>query len=87
MSSYIRCPECSRCIGKYANFIEKAKQAIYNEEVFGENKAYANYDPEKMCFSPNISPSLEHLFDAVGIINRCCRMHIVTKTHFDRMYK
>jgi hypothetical protein len=87
MATFIRCPECSFCVGKYAEFFECAKQAIYSDAVFGDKSKYANYDPEKMVFNPNITISLEHLFDALKIKNRCCRMHMVAKTEFDKIYK
>lgn len=85
MAAYIRCPECAFCIGKYAKFFDKAKQALYKEHI--ENSSYKDYDPEKMVFNPEITPSLENLFDELGIKNRCCRMHLVTKTEFDKIYK
>lgn len=87
MAAYIRCPECQFCIGKYADFVDKARQAIYDDHVFGKTSEYADYDPEKMVFNPSIAPSLETLFDAIGIENRCCRMHLVAKVEFDKMYK
>jgi DNA-directed RNA polymerase subunit N (RpoN/RPB10) len=87
MAAFIRCPECSFCIGKYMEFIEHAKESIYEDKVFGSNSQFSNYDPEKMVFNPDIIPSLENLFNAVGIINRCCRMHIVSKTEFSKIYK
>jgi len=86
MPTFIRCPECGFCIGKYIEFIDKAKQAVYEEKVFS-SKEFSSYDPEKMGFNALITPSLEPLFDAVGIENRCCRMHIVSKTGFDKLYR
>lgn len=76
---YIRCPECSFVIGSYAEFIEKAKHAYYKEELF-ENKNHSNITPDKMFFNNDLSPSIEFIFDAVGIKNRCCRMHLNNKT-------
>ena len=87
MAAYIRCPECAFCIGKYAEFVDKARQAIYNEAVFNKTSEYADYDPEKMVFNPSVTPSLEPLFEAIGIKNRCCRMHLIAKTEFDKIYK
>jgi len=87
MATFIRCPECAFCIGPYAEFVEQAKQAIYASHVFGSKSQYTKYDPEKMSFDPSIAPSLEKLFDAIELKNRCCRMHIVAKTEFDKIYK
>jgi len=87
MASCIRCPECCFCIGKLSDFVTLAKNAIYQESIFSENSKHANYDPEKMCFNPSITPSLEKIFDALNIKHRCCRMRLVAKTHFDRIYK
>lgn len=87
MATYIRCPECAFCIGMYAEYIDRAKQAIYDDVIFGNKSQYANYNPEKMTFNSSIAPSLQHLFEAVGINNRCCRMHLVAKTEFDKIYK
>jgi hypothetical protein len=87
MATYIRCPECSFCIGKYADFVDRAKQAIYNDAIFRSNSKYAEYDPEKMVFNPQIVPSLEIVWNALNIKNRCCRQHLLSKTEFDKMYK
>lgn len=89
MASYIRCPECGFCIGKYAEFIDKARQAINEETIFSSKSQYANYDPEKMIFNSAITPSLEVVFDSVGINiqNRCCRTHLTGNTPFDKAYK
>jgi DNA-directed RNA polymerase subunit N (RpoN/RPB10) len=87
MSSFIRCPECGFCIGKYTEFINKAKDAIYEKEVFGPDSKYSSYSPDKMVFDPSITPSLEPLFEALNIKNRCCRMHSVTRTDFAQIYK
>lgn len=87
MSSFIRCPECGFTIGKYAEFINKAKESIYQEKVFGSNSKYKSYHPEKVVFNPEITPSIEDLFDALNIKNRCCRMHSISGTDFNKIYK
>jgi len=87
MSAFIRCPECSFCIGKYAEFISKAKEAVYAKEVFGPGSKYSSYSPDKMVFDPSITPSLEPLFEALKLKNRCCRMHSVSGTNFAQIYK
>ena len=87
MATYIRCPECAFCIGVYAEYVDEARKAIYDDAIFGEKSKFANYNPEKMVFNSAITPSLEQLFEALGIKNRCCRMHLVAKTEFDTIYK
>ena len=87
MAAFIRCPECSFCIGAYADFVSKAKQSIYASTIFSDESKFSEYYPSEIVFNPKITPSLESLFDAVGIKNRCCRMHIVAVTEFDKMYK
>jgi DNA-directed RNA polymerase subunit N (RpoN/RPB10) len=87
MPTFIRCPECGNNIGAYQQFIDAAKAAIYAEKVFNSKTNHSNYDPEKMIFDPSITPSLEPLFNAIGLKLRCCRMHSVTKVDFDKMYK
>jgi len=87
MAAYIRCPECQFCIGAYAEFIDKARQAIFNDAIYNKNSPYANFDPEKMVFNPSITPSSEPLFEAIKLKNRCCRMHAVTPVKFDKMFK
>lgn len=84
MATFIRCPECAKCIGKYYDFIQAAKNA-YNEELIEER--YKDYDPEKIVFNPSVTPSLKDIFDAIGITNRCCKMHLVTVERFDNLYK
>jgi len=86
MTTFIRCPECGFCIGKYIDFIDEAKQALYDEMIFN-NKKYKDYNVEKIAFANNITPSLEPLFDALDIHNRCCRMHIIAKTSFNSIYR
>jgi hypothetical protein len=39
-----------------------------------------------MVFNPNITPSLEIIFDALNINLRCCRTHIFAKSDFDEKY-
>lgn len=87
MPTFIRCPECGFHIGAYQEFIDSARSSIYNEKVFNSNNKFAKYDPEKMVFNPSITPSLEPLFNAIGLKNRCCRMHTTTKVDFSKMYK
>ncbi len=87
MSEFIRCPECSFCIGLYSEFVEKAKQAIYASVLFNEKSQYKDYDPDKMAFNSSIMPDLEPLFTSLNIKNRCCRMHLTTKNNFDKLYK
>ena len=78
MTSYIRCPSCAFCIGPYYEFVDHARQSLY--------KKLPNNDPEKFVFN-NLTPSLEPIFEAIGIKNRCCRMHLLSRTEFDRIYK
>lgn len=87
MANYIRCPECSFCLGMYFEFVECAKEALYQDVIFGKDSQYREYDPDNIYFNSNITPSLEHIFDAIGVKRRCCRMHLVTKTDFDKRYK
>lgn len=88
MASFLRCPECGFTLMYYSDFIEQAKLAVYHDAIFSNKSKYSNYDPEKMCFNPNITPSLEKVFDVLPVFNRrCCRMRSVTKKHFDTMYK
>ncbi len=87
MTSYIRCPECAKCIGIYAEFVTKAKNAIYDNEIFNDKSKEKNYDPEKIVFNSNITPNLENIFDLLQITNRCCRIHLMSSTEFDKIYK
>lgn len=86
MSTYIRCPECSFCIGLYSEFVDNACRVMVKKHIY-ENKQYNDYDPEKIVFKPSITPNLEPLFNALEIKNRCCRMHLIAKTEFDKIYK
>lgn len=87
MASYIRCPSCGFCIGKYTTFVDLAKQTILNDSIFNGKSEYKDYDPEKIMLNPNITPNLENLFNMIGIKNRCCRMHIISGAKFDKTYK
>ena len=77
MASFILCPECGFCIGKYADFVENAKQSLYREQAYGDDAKYADYSPDKVVFDPSITPPLQGVFDALHIKNRCCRMHML----------
>jgi DNA-directed RNA polymerase subunit N (RpoN/RPB10) len=85
MATYIRCPECGNYLGPYIKYFDVAKKALYEEKIFKSGK-YANYAPDKMVFNPNITPSLEIIFDALNINLRCCRTHIFAKSDFDEKY-
>lgn len=87
MASFVRCPSCSFVIGMYMRYVNLAKQAINEEAIYGEKSKYSEYDPEKISFNPDITPSMEKLFDALNIKKRCCRMHLLTVTEFDTYYK
>ena len=87
MAAFIRCPSCAFCIGKYSDFFDRARQALYQEKVFGKDSTVVNYDPEKLMLNPGTVPPLEPIFDALGIKNMCCRMRLTGKTDFDRTYK
>jgi hypothetical protein len=87
MNQFIRCPSCKFCFGPYIEFFDKAKTSLYEDVVFGPKSEYKDYDPEKLTLNPGSVPSLEELFDALEIKNRCCRMRISNKMEFDKMYK
>ena len=78
MSAYKRCPECGYYLAKFTIFFTEAKKVLYN-------KTYNNsqIDPEKIILKKNKLPPLEIIFDALEIKNRCCRMHIFTKSNID----
>jgi hypothetical protein len=68
-------------------FFDEAKRAIFEEKVFGGDSKVSDFDPEKIALNPDNIPTLEIVFDAMQIKNRCCRMRLLTKTDFDRAYK
>ncbi len=87
MTQFIRCPSCSFCLAPYIEFFDKAREAKYQEEVFGDQSALKDYDPEKLALNPGSSASLEDIFNALKIQNRCCRMRMLSKMEFDKLYK
>ncbi len=84
MSTFIRCPHCAMCIGVFYDFFQEARR-IYTEEL--TDTKYKDYDPEKLIFNHSITPPLEDILDAIGIKNRCCRMHLISVERFDKLYK
>ncbi len=86
MTQFIRCPSCAFCIAPYVEFFDKAKEATYLENVFN-NAELKNHDPEKLALNPGTSADLKNIFDALDIKNRCCRMRILSKMEFDKLYK
>lgn len=87
MSQFIRCPSCGFCIGEYAEAVDIAKQVLYQKEVFGEGAKFQGFDPDKLMFKPGACPTLEKIFDELGIVNMCCRMRLVTCINLDKTYK
>ncbi len=87
MTQFIRCPSCSFCFAPYIEFFDKARQVKFKEEVFGKDSQFKEYDPEKLALNPGSSGSLKEIFDALGINNRCCRMRMLAKMEFDKLYK
>lgn len=81
MSYYLRCPECSYTLCRYKMFFDLAKQAFYNKEI-----KYKTYSPDKLIFTNDII-ELDFIFNACGIRNRCCRMHLMNVAEFDKSYK
>jgi DNA-directed RNA polymerase subunit N (RpoN/RPB10) len=62
-------------IGIYNEYFQVARNS-YNKKFI--DAKYKDFDPEKIVFKPNIYPNLENIFNALGIKNRCCRMHLST---------
>ena len=87
MATFIRCPSCGFCFGPFMEFVNNARQALYQEKVFGGTSDFKEYDPEKLAFNPGAVPTLEPIFDALDIKNRCCRMRVLTRTDFDKNFK
>lgn len=87
MAKFIICPESAFPIGMFSKYIEIASQIIYDQKIYGVGSQYADYDASKIVFNPTIAPNLEDLFDALGITNRCCRMHLISNAPFDKAYK
>jgi DNA-directed RNA polymerase subunit N (RpoN/RPB10) len=86
-STFIRCPSCGFCTAPYTEFFDKAKDAYYADVVYGKNSKIKDYDPEKLALNPGSTPTLEELLDALNINNRCCRMRMISKMDFDKLYK
>ena len=87
MAQFINCPSCGFCYGVYMEFFNRAKEALYNKVVFGPDSKIKDHDPEKMALNTGAAPPAEPILDAIGIKNRCCRMHMVSEIKFDLMYK
>ena len=87
MAQIIRCPSCGFCLGPYIEFFDAAKEAFYKEKIFGKDSAIKDYDPEKLALNPGSIPDLENLFEGLEIKNRCCRMRLLRKMAFDKLYK
>jgi len=87
MASYIRCPECGNTIGKYLEFLDKAKASLYDDKVFNSKNKLSQYDPEKLFFNPTDMPSLEQIFNAINMKKECCRMHSNNRVNFETLHK
>lgn len=87
MTQFIRCPSCGFCFAPYMEFFDKAREAKYQEQVFSGTSHLKDYDPEKLALNPGTTASLKDIFDALKILNRCCRMRMLSKIEFDKLYK
>ncbi len=81
------CPECTFPICLQVDYFQKARYALIKEEVYKKGSKYENYQPDKLIFNPDLTPPLEKIFQAIGVEKRCCRMHLNTMTHFDKLYQ
>lgn len=87
MTQFIRCPSCSFCFAPFMEFFDKAREAKYQDSVFGKSSTLKDHDPEKLALNPGSSSNLKEIFDALNIQNRCCRMRMLSKMELDKLYK
>lgn len=77
MPVFILCPSCSNSIGIYYAAYANMRDAIV-DQTFKD----LNIDINKADFKPDIIPSFEFIFKALGIKKYCCKLHIMTATDF-----
>ena len=100
MTDYCVCPECAFCLGDISEFFELAKQAYIEmkktetkekekEKKSGETVStefkLKNYTKGQLLMENN-TITFQELFDILEINNRCCRMHLVSKTNYKTAY-
>jgi len=84
MSCFILCPSCGNGLSEVYEFVKLAKQGYYKS--LG-NKIPENIDFDKMELCPNITQPIGFILDAAGLKLLCCRMHVLSVTNFDRVYR
>lgn len=82
MAAFVRCPSCGFCIGRYEEFYTLAKEVLLKDSIHMSHK-----DPEKLMLNPGGIPTMEIIFDALNIKNRCCRMRLFTINNYDELVK
>lgn len=83
MSYFLDCPSCGKTLSIYYDFMNIAKQALFNEKIKSE---YKDYDPKNLQCKVGALPNLEEIYDALEIKKRCCRMRMTTITNLDKIY-
>jgi hypothetical protein len=66
----------------YKAFFNKAKEVIIKDSM---NESHE--DPDKLSLKPGGIPEMEEIYDALEIVNRCCRMRLLTVCNYDELVK
>lgn len=72
MLTYVKCPECSACIGEVAHLIYLVRIGM-NLEL---EKKYEEYDITKLSFNDS-NISIGFALDLAGAKLECCRQHLL----------
>lgn len=75
MSTIIRCPNCCKCLGAYMDAYDYLFALIKRDYI----KANIKDSTQNIITNLNWGPEAGELLNALGLINRCCRMNMLAK--------
>lgn len=71
--TFILCPECRKCLGDVAKFVEYARKGLM--KTITENK-FKDISPEKLELT-DTGVNIGFILDLVGAKLICCRQHLL----------
>ena len=78
MAAFILCLECRKYLGRYKTFIEAY---VYSTKILIKD-ILDKIHPGKLDIAHNMIPDLSDLLDSLGLVNMCCRTHILSNADF-----
>lgn len=81
--SLVRCPECGHSIGEVYKFVKIAREGLVNKNA---DEKVSDGDVTKTEFNSEFIPNIKFILDAAGLVNMCCRTHVITLRKFNSCF-